>query len=79
MIHALCAIYDSKIKAYMTPFAQPNTQMAIRAFINAIDDQNSFVGKNPSDYSLYKVGEYDDDAGIIYGQQLQPELLFQGK
>ena len=41
--------------------------MAIRSFSDAVQDQDSAFNKHPEDYSLWEIGEFDDQTGeIIY-------------
>lgn len=59
------AFYDIKAQIYTIPFYQQREEMAIRAFADMINDSNHAFGKNPGDYSLLYLGEYDDETGII--------------
>jgi len=60
MILKIFAIYDQKAEAYLQPFFLPTTGMAVRSFIEASNDPNCQFSKNPEDFFLYEVGEYDD-------------------
>jgi hypothetical protein len=59
------SIYDSKADAYATPFFFKRDGEAIRAFTQLANDNNSQVGKFPSDYTLFELGEYDETTGVI--------------
>lgn len=59
------AVYDVKAQAYATPFFMPSTGLAIRAFSEVATDQNSQLCKHAEDFSLYKIGEFDDNEGKL--------------
>ena len=60
MRHTIATIFDSKAKAYLTPFYLPNDAMAIRTFTDCINDPNHAFSKNPQDYTLFKLGTFDN-------------------
>lgn len=60
------SIYDEKAQAYNTPFFQSHVGQAIRGFQDLCKDSQSTLFGHPEDFSLYHVGEFDDnDAKII--------------
>lgn len=66
MKHSLFAIFDSKAKAFLPPFMLPNSEMAVRAFSDCVNDPAHQFARHPADYTLFKVGEFDDgDAAPI--------------
>jgi len=54
-------IFDSKANAYLTPFFLHNEQMAIRVFRDCVNEPTHQFGKHPEDYTLFKIGSWDDD------------------
>jgi len=54
------AIYDSKAKAFNTPFFMPNKAMATRYFANGANDATLQLCKNSEDFTLFHLGEWDD-------------------
>jgi hypothetical protein len=54
---------DSKAGAYLQPFFLPNEAVAVRAMSNCLTDENHAFYRNPEDYSLYILGEYEDTTG----------------
>lgn len=58
------SVYDSQAQAFMTPFFLPMDGMAIRAITDQVNakDQN-MVSTHPQDYTLFGIGEYDDQTG----------------
>lgn len=61
MILQVFAVYDSKLKAFMIPFFQQNTALAIRAFKTGANDPGSQLCGHPEDFSLHHLGAYDDE------------------
>jgi hypothetical protein len=59
------SIYDSAAGAYNTPFFMHNDAMAIRAFQDNANDNESMISKHPSQFTLFKVGEYNDEDGVF--------------
>lgn len=60
MITKVFTVYDSKAKAYMSPFFDQSHGAAIRAFSDAAKNPQSAIGRHPEDYTLFYLGEYDD-------------------
>lgn len=59
------SIFDVKAKVYSNPFFMPQSGQAMRAFGDLVVDEKSEVCRHPEDYSLFQVGEYDDNSGIF--------------
>jgi len=61
MKHKIFTIYDSKAKAYLTPFFLHAEAMAVRVFADCINDSDHQFGKHPEDYTLFNIGEWSDE------------------
>jgi len=61
MKHEIFTIYDSKAQAYLTPFFLHKDGMAMRVFADCVNDKNHQFGKHPEDYTLFRIGSWDDD------------------
>ena len=68
MKHEMFAIFDSKAHAYLPPFIMHQKEMAIRVFADCINDLGHQFGKNPGDYTLFHIGEFDDNKGTVKTQ-----------
>lgn len=66
MILKMFTVYDSKAEAYLPPFFMRSNGEAVRSFIQASNDQSSNFCKFPGDFTLFKVGEYDDQTCSIH-------------
>ena len=60
-------IYDDTAKAYMQPFFMHNHGLAVRAFTDQVNrnDENNPLNKHPEQFTLYYVGEFDDQTGNL--------------
>lgn len=54
------SIFDSAAGAYMRPFYCQADGQAIRMFSDIANDDNHDVGKHPKDYTLVRIGSYND-------------------
>lgn len=66
MILPLFAIYDSKAITFNSIYQCPNADLAIRAFVQAVNDpRNTDLYQFPQDFSLVEIGTYDNETGVI--------------
>lgn len=65
MIHKMFAVYDSKSESYTPPFYDHAEGRALRTFADCCNDKDHQFGKHPADYTLFNVGEFDDNLGTI--------------
>ncbi len=65
------AIYDTAIGCYMRPFFTQSDGEAIRGFTDIALDAEHPIGKHPEDYSLYRIGVYNDQTGKINAEDKQ--------
>jgi len=65
MEHKIFSIYDQKAYAYLPPFTLPTADMAERTFMDCVNSQDHAFGRNPADYTLFELGTYDDNKGLI--------------
>lgn len=64
MIYPVYCIRDAVLDAFEPPFVALHDAAASRSFRNALDDPDSPYSKNRGDYSLWRLGEFDTDAGL---------------
>ena len=65
MLLNIYTIYDSAAVAYMRPFFQQSDGQAMRSFSDIALDADHEIGKHPEDYSLFRIGTYNDNTGEI--------------
>lgn len=70
------AIFDQKAKAFLQPFFFNTEGEALRALTITLHDPNHQFAKFPGDYTLFALGEYNQETGEIEpGKQLLTSLL----
>lgn len=66
MIHQLMALYDSKARAFWTPFCATHVEVGIRGVQGAALNQGkSAIADHPQDFTLYHLGTFDDELGQV--------------
>lgn len=65
----LYSVFDVVANSFASPFLSPNDRVATRSFADLVKDPQSRVHHNPADYSLYIVGTFDDESGIIESEK----------
>lgn len=53
-------LHDVKAVTYSPPFFTTNDMVAKRMVSDLVQDNNTSVGRHPSDYKLYKIGTFDE-------------------
>jgi hypothetical protein len=59
------SVFDSKAGAYIPPFFMQNDGVARRAFGDAANDVNHKFCAHAEDYTLFRLGTFDDATGVI--------------
>lgn len=59
------SVYDVKAAAYLPPFFAVNDAVAHRNFVTAQADPDHIFAQHKDDFSLARVGEWDDLMGIV--------------
>ena len=65
MINKLFAIHDQKARAYLAPFTFSKEGQALRLFTDSIQNPEHQFSRHPEDYTLFLLGEFDDETGKI--------------
>lgn len=79
MKQPICAIFDKKTAIYSLPFVVRHNGDAIRDFETVKNDKqnpNNRYAKNPEDFDLFQIGEYDDEFGVC--STLKPHTHLMG-
>lgn len=61
----LFTIRDAKVGVYRTVMYHVHVGDALRTFQEMANDPQCNIAKYPDDFSLYQVGEFDEDSGQI--------------
>lgn len=67
-------VYDSKAECYMQPFFMMNKGTALRAWQNTVNDQSTEFNRHPEDYTLFEIGEFDQEKGIVIPHEAKISL-----
>ncbi len=67
MILQAYSIKDDKVGFYAPTYEQ-NDKLAIRVFQSIYKDKNSTISSYPADFSLFAVGSFDTDTGLLTSQ-----------
>nr|QJB19919.1 MAG: nonstructural protein [Microvirus sp.] len=59
------SVYDAKAEAYARPFFLDTIGLALRGFGEACNDPQTELYRNPEDFTLYHIGEFDPASGAI--------------
>ena len=75
----ICSVFDSAAATYGRPFFVPSRQVGIRTFTDEVnrEDEQSNLYLHPDDFSLFVIGEFDDQSGVF--DTHAPEVLIRAK
>lgn len=59
------SVYDAKTKVFGQPQYFINVPTALRSWGDTANNPNDVVHKHPEDYTLFHLGEYDDETGTF--------------
>lgn len=62
------SVFDAATKAFMRPFFMQSDGQAIRAFSDLCNDRKHDLGRHPEDYSLMRIGVWDDQNAEFVGE-----------
>lgn len=65
MMIEIFSVFDSKTKIYSQPQFMLNKGVALRTWVDVANDPQSAISKHPGDYSLFKLGVFNDETGQI--------------
>lgn len=65
MIKLVFSVFDSKVEAYLEPMYYLTEAEAERAFRNACIQQEHPFCHNAEDYTLFQLGDFDDNTGML--------------
>ncbi len=59
------SVHDSKVEAFVKPFFDVTRGSAIRAFSDAVNEEDSAFHRHAEDYTLFHVGSFDQELGVF--------------
>lgn len=80
-VSPICATYDQASQAFMSPFVVPSEGVAIRSFMDAINNsqQANDLSAHPEDFDLYVIGHFNASTGLVTAIDPLGKPLLQGK
>jgi len=69
----LVSLYDRATESYAPVMTVHTRNEAIRSFRQAVNDAQTPIHNNPTDYELYQVGSFNDQTGELTA--IAPELI----
>lgn len=64
MRYGIYCVKDSKT-CWLTPHVDFNNNSAFRNFTQAVNTKDSQMNFSPKDFSLYRIGSFDNETGAI--------------
>lgn len=77
MKQKIFTVHDGKALSFNRPFFYPTEGQATRDFHQVVNDGESQQSKYPADFSLFVVGEFDTDTGLVESYST-PKLVCTG-
>lgn len=68
MIQGLYAIKD-ELSGYASPITIKNDELAMRWFTTQVNS-NEMMKESAKDFSLWKIGEFNTESGLVVGEPL---------
>jgi len=75
MLFQSFSIYDSKGEMYSPPFFMVTKGLAIRRFSETAIDRQTSIGLHPQDFTLFYIGEFDDQTGAMIPNRTPEPLI----
>lgn len=64
-MNQIYALKDKKAETFLNPFVAKNSAVATRILKELTQNPETALFKNPEDYSLWWIGSYNEDTGVI--------------
>ena len=59
------AVFDAAAGLYGVPMFLNSKGVAVRTFMDECNNPQSSINKHAADYTLFQIGEYDDNTGEL--------------
>jgi len=74
-ILVILAVFDSKVGVFEKPFTVRSNAEGMRTFADEVLRPESMLGLHPSDYSLFRVGSFDQTTGATIPELAPIQLM----
>ena len=75
MITLIYSLYDVKGRQYHQMQLHANNNCARRAYTEQLQDEKSMIRRWPSDFTVYFLGQFNTETGVIDTVQGPPEYI----
>ena len=75
----LYSIFDAKANTFCAPFVCVSNGVAVRQLMDLVQDEKTTISKYPEDFSLYFIGDFADDSGMLLPLDSVPVLVMHAK
>jgi len=65
MTSIICSVFDGAAERFLAPFPTETVETAIRSFRQAVNEQKHQFNKFPEDYTLFGLGEFNEETGAL--------------
>lgn len=69
------SVYDSAVGTYSPPMTARATGQALRDFMSEVNRPESRLAASPADYTLFELGEWDDEKAEFHPLTAPQRLL----
>ena len=76
-MYIVLATYDKKTETFSGPFITKKIAAAMRDFSDECKNEKSYLAQHPEDYSLWRIGEYDEEHGTM--KETEKEKIAEAK
>lgn len=59
------SLFDKTSLSYNLPMFYTSQGEAMRGFLDIIEDTRTIVHRHPEDFSLYLIGSFDENSGLV--------------
>lgn len=74
MVKQVYSIEDVKLNVFLPPMVLINDMAARRLFSDVANDSQTDVGRHPEDFRLVRLGDFNDNSGLL-SPLATPEFL----
>lgn len=60
------SVFDAAVGSHAQPFFARSQLEATRMFVDAVQDRGTNLNKHPGDFTLWRLGEFDDQLGRFF-------------
>lgn len=75
LVSQVYAIRDIKAEAFRMPLFADSDTVAALVFLDAVRDPATAIGKDPEFFTLYRVGVWNTESGVLAGTDIPIPIM----